>query len=214
MHPRPTPPKIEIQIAVYGGVDGGGSMDVKEKLSVILQGAPQEIAVTNATFGRDPAVNHVKQLHIQYTSAGRSEDKILRENESLLLRDPEAISTPHSYQLTTSADGKLQLLAWRGGEYAMTTSNGEIRQVQVAEVAPPVAIDGPWELRFLPTGRAPPSVSLDKLISWTDHSDSGVKYFRHGHLCEENPHPAGDAQSGSRDLPESRPREKSRAGET
>ena len=36
---------------------------------------------------------------------------------------------------------------------------------------------GPWEVSFPPEGGAPPQVWLDHLISWTAHSDEGVKYF-------------------------------------
>ena len=36
---------------------------------------------------------------------------------------------------------------------------------------------GPWNLAFQPDRGAPASVKLDKLISWTDSPDAGVKYF-------------------------------------
>ena len=39
------------------------------------------------------------------------------------------------------------------------------------------AVDGPWSVSFQPNRGAPSSVTLDKLISWTDSNDSGVKYF-------------------------------------
>jgi hypothetical protein len=38
-------------------------------------------------------------------------------------------------------------------------------------------VDGPWNLSFQPDRGAPPTVKLDKLISWSDSADSGVKYF-------------------------------------
>jgi hypothetical protein len=38
-------------------------------------------------------------------------------------------------------------------------------------------IDGPWTVAFQPDRGAPPSITLDKLISWSDSSDNGVKYF-------------------------------------
>jgi hypothetical protein len=38
-------------------------------------------------------------------------------------------------------------------------------------------IDGSWAVAFQPGRGAPPSITLDKLISWTDSSDPGVKYF-------------------------------------
>jgi len=39
------------------------------------------------------------------------------------------------------------------------------------------SIDGPWTVQFQPDMGAPASVQLDKLISWNDSTDTGVKYF-------------------------------------
>jgi hypothetical protein len=39
------------------------------------------------------------------------------------------------------------------------------------------AMNGPWKVSFPPDWGAPPSVTLDKLSSWSDNSDAGVKYF-------------------------------------
>jgi hypothetical protein len=38
-------------------------------------------------------------------------------------------------------------------------------------------VDGPWTVQFQPDRGAPPSVQLDKLASWSDSADAGVKYF-------------------------------------
>ena len=40
-----------------------------------------------------------------------------------------------------------------------------------------VTVDGPWTVAFQQGRGAPASVTLDKLISWSDSSDNGVKYF-------------------------------------
>ena len=37
--------------------------------------------------------------------------------------------------------------------------------------------NGPWEISFPPNWGAPPKVSLDKLVSWTEIPNAGVKYF-------------------------------------
>ncbi|MCL5744389.1 MAG: glycosyl hydrolase family 43, partial [Acidobacteria bacterium] len=39
------------------------------------------------------------------------------------------------------------------------------------------AIGGPWEVRFAPGWGAPERIELPELISWSDHSESGVRYF-------------------------------------
>jgi hypothetical protein len=38
-------------------------------------------------------------------------------------------------------------------------------------------VDGPWELAFQPGRGAPSHVTFDKLISWPDSLDKGIKYF-------------------------------------
>jgi len=38
-------------------------------------------------------------------------------------------------------------------------------------------VDGPWDVAFQPDRGAPPQIRLEKLISWSEHSDPGVKYF-------------------------------------
>jgi len=39
------------------------------------------------------------------------------------------------------------------------------------------AVEGPWDVGFQPDRGAPAKIVLDKLGSWTDNTDSGVKYF-------------------------------------
>jgi hypothetical protein len=38
-------------------------------------------------------------------------------------------------------------------------------------------ISGPWKVSFPPNWGAPPSVLFDKLISWTESENTGIKYF-------------------------------------
>ena len=38
-------------------------------------------------------------------------------------------------------------------------------------------MDGPWNVSFQADRGAPASITLDKLISWNDSQDAGVKYF-------------------------------------
>ena len=38
-------------------------------------------------------------------------------------------------------------------------------------------MDGPWELSFQPDRGAPAKITVDKLGSWSDSTDEGVKYF-------------------------------------
>jgi hypothetical protein len=38
-------------------------------------------------------------------------------------------------------------------------------------------VEGPWEVSFEPNRGAPEKITLDKLTSWSDSTDDGVKYF-------------------------------------
>ena len=41
----------------------------------------------------------------------------------------------------------------------------------------PLEIVGPWDLRFPPKWGAPDRIDDQKLVSWSEHPDPGVKYF-------------------------------------
>jgi hypothetical protein len=88
-------------------------------------------------------------------------------------------SGPASYNI---ADGRttvpLHLEPWgtvfvvfrKPSETASRTLPREV-EAQLAEV------EGPWNVSFQPGRGAAASITLDKLISWSDSADSGVKYF-------------------------------------
>jgi hypothetical protein len=63
------------------------------------------------------------------------------------------------------------------GTYELKTAAGHLLKAQVQAVANPFEIAGPWELRFPAGAGAPDRVTLEKLISWTDHANAGVRYF-------------------------------------
>lgn len=63
------------------------------------------------------------------------------------------------------------------GTYNFVTVAGNSLKAVVTQLSDPISIQGPWELRFPRNLGAPDHVTLDRLISWTEHSDPGVKYF-------------------------------------
>lgn len=70
-----------------------------------------------------------------------------------------------------------ELLAWQPGRYEATTPGGKKTAVTVSDVPPPINVNGPWKVSFPPKLGAPASASFEKLISWTEHPDPGIKYF-------------------------------------
>ena len=66
---------------------------------------------------------------------------------------------------------------WLAGSYTVSLANGRVQKVNVASLPGPKEIAGPWELRFPAERGAPEHVTLDRLLSWSQHADPGVKYF-------------------------------------
>ena len=88
-------------------------------------------------------------------------------------------SEPASYHI---ADGRttvpLHLEPW-GTVFvvfrrATNATSRTLPKVVETELA---TVDGSWKVSFQPGRGAPASITLDKLISWSDSPDAGVKYF-------------------------------------
>jgi len=69
----------------------------------------------------------------------------------------------------------LEVLA--SGDYQAVTTAGKTLRASVPPIPAPLAVDGPWKLRFAPNLGAPEEITLDRLIPWNTHPDDGVKYF-------------------------------------
>jgi hypothetical protein len=57
------------------------------------------------------------------------------------------------------------------------SAGGSGRSIPALVETPLATLDDAWSVAFQPNRGAPKRVSLDKLISWTDFPDQGVKYF-------------------------------------
>jgi len=65
----------------------------------------------------------------------------------------------------------------RNGSYAIRTADGQTREIALSNLPPPLELKGPWEVSFAPGGGALEKVVMADLVSWSDHPDSGVRYF-------------------------------------
>lgn len=169
-------PKIEIQKAVYEAVDGAGSVDVTAKVAALVAAGETSIPANNANFG-DPTYMHVKRLRVDYSVDGKQLTGSANENETLDLVEAAGPPPPPAYLLAAAESGKSELIAFRPDRYTLVGADGGRTVAEVSSVAPPIELNDPWALRFPPNWGAPPSVKLDKLISWTQHADPGVRYF-------------------------------------
>ncbi len=69
-----------------------------------------------------------------------------------------------------------ELLVWQNGSYTLQAAAGQ-SNLDISDIAEPAMLSGSWQVNFPPHLGAPPSVTLDELISLHQHSDPGVKYF-------------------------------------
>ena len=170
-------PKLAIQHALYAAKDGAGTLDVTAKLSQLVRGGELVATVNNSVLGQDPAMNHEKELRVDYTLDGKPHQVVVRENETLVLPAETSSSTGPQWEASATASGAVAVKLWAPGKVELKTASGKVLRAQAATLPAPVEVTGGWNLTFPPNWGAPDSVSLEKLISWTEHTNAGVRYF-------------------------------------
>ena len=193
-------PKLAIQHAVYTATDNAGQLDVTAQIAGLARDGQVVLTVNNEAFGRDPAYEHVKELRVDYTLDGKPGHLTVPENETLKL--PATTATGQSPQWETSvvADGGTVVKAWSNGNLALCTAGGKILHADAADLPAAQEISGGWNLSFPPHWGAPAAVTLDKLISWTEHADAGVRYFSGTATYEKEIEIAADRLTAGREL--------------
>lgn len=168
-------PKIEIKSARYEANDGSKGADVTDTVARMVADGAYSIPANNATFG-DPAPLIVKRLRVEYTLNGKPMTQTVAENDTMELVQGSTMAAPPVFDLVATQKG-LELIPWLAGSYTATTADGKQVRVEVRQNAAAVTASGPWNLTFPAGLGAPPRVELPKLISWTEHSDPGVRHF-------------------------------------
>ena len=178
------PAGADIIRAVYGIVGDAGAeptnqvADVTAKVASFVQNGTLSVEAGNALVGHDPALMIHKEMRVVYAYRGVTKFARLQEHETLNLPDEgEKPVLPEAYQLGVAPDGQPEVFAWEAGTVALTTAAGKTLKAAASSVPAPVELAGPWDLTFPPHWGAPAHVTLAKLISWTEHPDTGVKYF-------------------------------------
>ena len=79
--------------------------------------------------------------------------------------------------VSRASSGQIDLLSDRSGLYRFQCASGRTLGAEIKPLPAPLPVQGPWELSFPPHLGAPDRVALDRLISWTEHTNPGVKFF-------------------------------------
>jgi len=167
---------IEITEARYGVPDDPDrTRDVTAKLQAMVDGGRTRFKVTEMAYEDDPAPGVVKRIEVHYTIGGRTHRVSGTDPQVLSLHDRNP--PPPVAELHASPQGGLELHAWRGGHYEVPTASGKMLACEVRLPGRPVALDGPWTVRFPAGWGAPPEVTFKELISWSERGKEGVRYF-------------------------------------
>ncbi|MBN1341400.1 MAG: prolyl oligopeptidase family serine peptidase [Phycisphaerae bacterium] len=169
-------PKIVVEKATYGVPrDAKRTRDVKAKLQHLVDTGEHTFQVARMAQGDDPAFGVVKTLVVEYTIAGRRlTAKGTDPDEITLDLNP---TLEQIVDLRCGADGQPLVEAWQPGRYGLKTASGQTKRANVPALPKPLEVGGPWQIHFPPNWGAPQHITLEKLISWSDHGDTGVKYF-------------------------------------
>ena len=109
-------------------------------------------------------------------------------------------ATMPKWETSVSAAGAPMVKAWDNGQVELHTADGKVLRADVADFPAPQEMTGSWDLSFPPNWGAPPSVALDKLISWTDHTNNGVRYFSGTATYEKDIEIPADRLTAGREL--------------
>lgn len=175
--------RLRILGAVYGDIPSNTNVvpalvekDITAAVAAAVRDGVLRVRADNALAGGDPAVNVPKQLRVEYELDGKPGTATVRENATLEI--PARAPAPAPWRPAVLAGPRGPTLkAWWAGAYQVTKGDGAAVAVAVPEIPAPVAVAGPWNVRFQ-TGRgAPDEVTFDKLMPWPDHPEQGIRYF-------------------------------------
>ena len=176
------PAGAEIVRALYGDLraetaSADQTVDLTGKLADLAKDGELDVSVNNELAGRDPAFGIPKELRVDYTLDGKPGQETVREGDTLTLPATRSIGQVPSWETSVAADGSPVVTAWSDGRVTLRTAGGKTLRAIASDVPAPQTVTGPWQLNFPPHWGAPPSVTLEQLISWTDHTNDGVRYF-------------------------------------
>lgn len=76
-----------------------------------------------------------------------------------------------------STEGGIRMEMSLPGSYELRLASGKTIDATVPQLPPSVEVKGGWDVRFPKGWGAPEQVKFDRLMSWTEHPDAGVRYF-------------------------------------
>ncbi len=129
-----------------------------------------------AAIGGDPDVDVVKTLDIHYEVNGHIGRVRFQDGGWAWFPVPGKVLRQPAL-LEAGNNGGVLALVTEPGQYDFSLASGKKTTINVARIPKPVAITGPWRVRFPDGWGAPAEIHLKHLIAWNKHPDAGVRYF-------------------------------------
>jgi hypothetical protein len=80
-------------------------------------------------------------------------------------------------EVRCNAAGRLEIVASQPGHYELTRASGATQDAEIKTVPASQEIGGAWTVTFPPKWGAPAQIILDRLMSLSESTNEGVKYF-------------------------------------
>jgi hypothetical protein len=168
-------PAVVVRKAIYGMLGSRRAVrDVSTRLQALVDRGTLSVRVSQMAVGDDPAPGMIKTLVVDYTADGQPLQAIGKDPETV--RFGQTLVPERSVEVRLGTDGRILLDAWREGRYELKTVQGKSLAVEVRGL-PAAELGGPWEVTFADGSATPRRLTLDKLVSWSEHPDPAVKYF-------------------------------------
>jgi len=168
--------QIAVRRALWGPAgDDRRTKDVTAQVQRFVDAGRMSFLVADLVAEGDPAPGVVKTLRVEYEVGG----KVFRASAS----DPETISlygpadSEPTVRLVSASGGRVTAEVREPGIYELRTRSGRTVRFSAAPWPRAMEVTGSWEVSFPPNQGAPSRITLSRLISWSDHSDPGVRYF-------------------------------------
>jgi hypothetical protein len=106
-------------------------------------------------------------------------DRALSADEIATLARSESLpsSEPPPVELERDPAGNLRARVWEAGTHSVLFSDGTHLELPAPSLPAAAPLEGPWQVGFPPNLGAPAAATFDKLISWTEHPEPGIRFF-------------------------------------
>lgn len=111
---------------------------------------------------------------------------VVTRNRKDILPDANSAAAEPQIEFVRDNAGNVNARVWSCAQYEVRTSPSKTRQFDVDALPWPEEVKGSWEVQFEPNRGAPEHATFDKLISWSEHAEAGVKYFSGAAIYQKN----------------------------